>query len=281
MRLIVAATLALVLTPFAAAQQPRQPTPRTPAPQTPAPRTPAPKAPAKASVPRREAAVPFRVGETLTYDVSWSQFLTAGTAVAKVVEKRASSGSTAYSIVADGRPVPLVARFYAVYYKMDSLLDSFTVLSHATSLYSEENGRTRQSNTRFDRTAGRAFYDVPAEPSMKDDFTVPANVQDGLATLYAVRSHAFKAGEHFTIPVADDGSLYTVEFETSGPERVRVPLGDIDAWSLKITILDAQRQPAARNSGIWISTDARRLPVKLQSDLPVGSFVLALRDAHN
>jgi hypothetical protein len=222
--------------------------------------------------------VPFRVGETLTYDVSWSQFLTAGTAVSRVVEKKPSSGSTAYAIVADGRPVPLVARFYPVYYKMDSLLDSFSILSRETSSYSEEKGRKRQSNTRFDRGARRAYYESPSE-SAKLDFEIPPNVQDGLATLYAIRSHAFKAGERFTIPVADDGSLYSVEFETRGPERVRVPMGDVDVWNLRLTILDDKRQPAATNSGVWISTDSRRLPVKLQSDLPVGSFVLALRDA--
>jgi hypothetical protein len=222
--------------------------------------------------------VPFRVGETLTYDVSWSQFLTAGTAVSRVVEKKPSSGSTAYAIVADGRPVPLVARFYPVYYKMDSLLDSFSILSRETSTYSEENGRKRQSNTRFDRGARRAYYESPSE-SAKLNFEIPANVQDGLATLYAVRSHAFRAGERFTIPVADDGSLYSVEFETRGPERVRVPMGDVEAWNLRLTILDDKGQPAAANSGLWISTDTRRLPVKLQSDLAVGSFVLALRDA--
>jgi hypothetical protein len=272
MRPSVAVVIALALSTVVSGQQPRQPGARTP-------RTPAPKTePRPAPPPTREADVPFRVGETLTYDVSWSQFLTAGTATARVVEKKPSSGSTAYAIVADGRPVPLVARFYPVYYKMDSLLDSFSILSLETSSYSEENGRKRQSNTRFDRRSRRAHYEAPSE-SMKLDFEVPANVQDGLATLYAIRGHAFKAGERFTIPVADDGSLYGVEFETRGPERVRVPMGDIEAWNLRLTILDDKRQPAATNSGVWVSTDARRLPVKLQSDLPVGSFVLALRDA--
>ena len=32
--------------------------------------------PAKAAAPRVERAVPFHVGETLTYDVSWSAYLT-------------------------------------------------------------------------------------------------------------------------------------------------------------------------------------------------------------
>jgi hypothetical protein len=276
MRPGIAAVIALSLSTVVSGQQPRQPGTRTPTPRTtPAPRAPARPAPA---APAREAQVPFRVGEALTFDVSWSQFITAGTATTRVVEKKPSSGSTAYAIVADGRPVPLVARFYPVYYKMESLLDSFSILSLETSQYSEERDRKRQSTMRFDRKARRAYYDAPSE-SVKLDFEIPANVQDGLATLFAVRGHAFKSGERFTIPVADDGSLYSVEFDTRGPERVRVPMGDVDAWNLRLTILDDKRQPAATNSSVWISTDARRLPVKLQSDLPVGSFVLALRDA--
>jgi|KBSSwiStaDraftv2_1062776.scaffolds.fasta_scaffold09224_6 hypothetical protein len=273
MRPSVVAAILLALSTVVAGQQPRPPA------RTPAPRTPAAKPPAKsAAPPAREASVPFRVGETLTYDVSWSQFLTAGTATSRVVDKTTVPGSTAYNIVADGRPVPLVARFYPVYYKMVSLLDTFSVLSAQTSSYSEENGRKRESNTRFDRRTRRAFYEAPNE-SAKQNFEIPANVQDGLATLYAVRGHAFRAGERFSIPVADDGSLYNVAFETRGPERVRVPMGDVEAWNLRLTILDDKGQPAATNSGVWISTDPRRLPVKLQSDLPVGSFVLALRDA--
>lgn len=274
MRVSVAIAIAFVLSTVVFGQQPRQGGTRTPAPKTPATAT----APRPAPPAAREPDVPFHVGETLTYDVSWSQFLTAGTAVARVVEKKPSSGSTAYALVADGRPVPLVARFYPLYYKMDSLLDSFSILSQETSLYSEENGKKRQSNMRFDRTARRVFYEAPTQ-SMKEDFEVPANVQDGLATLYAIRGHAFKAGEHFTVPVADDGSLYSVEFETRGPEHVKVPMGDVEAWNLKLTILDSKKQPAATNSAVWISTDARRLPLKLQSDLPVGAFVLALREA--
>ena len=64
---------------------------------------------APAAVPRAERTVPFRVGETLTYDVSWSSFVTAGTAVATVKEKKPSFNSTAYYIVAEGRPTREVA----------------------------------------------------------------------------------------------------------------------------------------------------------------------------
>src|SRR5687768_9711242 len=71
---------------------------------------------------RREIAVPFRVGEILTFDVAYSTYLVAGTATSTVVEKKASDGSTAYYIVAEGRPLPLIARMFALFYKMDSLV---------------------------------------------------------------------------------------------------------------------------------------------------------------
>jgi hypothetical protein len=227
----------------------------------------------------REAAVPFRVGEVLTFDVAYATYLVAGTATSTVVEKKPSANSNAYYIVADGRPLPLIARLYALYYKMDTLLDSVTVLSQRSSLYTEEGDRRRTATTRFDRAARKAVFELQAESTAKDEFAVPPDVQDGLATLYALRTRTFKAGERLTIPVADDGELYSVQVEPTGPERLAMRLGEFEAWNLKISVRDAKGQPVGKNMAVWISTDARRLPLKLQADLPVGYFVLALKDA--
>jgi hypothetical protein len=239
-----------------------------------------PPAIAQRAVPRSEAAVPFKTGEKLTYDVSWSSLLVAGTATATVVEKKPSSNSTAYYIVAEGRPLPILTKLYKLYYKMDTLVDSFTLLSQRGSLYSEEGAAHQLGSTRFDRTARRAFYERQQETSAHADFPVPANAQDGLAALYAVRTRALRAGEAFTTPVADSGALYTVKVDVGAPAQVKVPLGEFDAWSLKAGITDAQGQPVWKNIVVWISNDARRLPVKLQAELPVGQFVLALREAN-
>ncbi|MBS1816603.1 MAG: DUF3108 domain-containing protein [Acidobacteria bacterium] len=234
-------------------------------------------APAPAPAPRQEAAVPFRVGETLTFDVAWSNYLVAGTATSRVVEKRSSYNSTAYYIVAEGRPIPLVERFYQVYYKMDSLLDSYSTLSQRSSLYSEEGSRRSFASTLFNRSAGRATYEEQNQAAVQ--LTVPANVQDGLATLYTLRSRTFTAGDSLTVPVADEGSLYSVRFDVGAPAPLKVPIGQVEAWPLRVTIRDASNQPVGQNVAAWISTDARRLPLKLQADLPVGNFALALRSA--
>ncbi|OFW22010.1 MAG: hypothetical protein A3H97_02785 [Acidobacteria bacterium RIFCSPLOWO2_02_FULL_65_29] len=229
----------------------------------------------------REAAVPFMVGETLTYDVSWSSVLVAGTATAQVVEKKASPPGAAYAIVVDGRPVPLVARLYNLYYKMDTLVDSFTLLSRGGSLYSEEGAEKSTVTTRFDRTARRAFFERRSATLEKADISIPADAQDGLAVLYALRGRTFKAGDRFTTPVADSGSMYTVQVDVAAPGPVRVPVGEFTAWNLKGAISDAQGQPVWKDIVVWISNDARRLPVKLQAELPVGTFVLALKEVRN
>lgn len=271
MRTLALVTLALSLTALSSAQTTRRPAP-APKPSTPKPAAPRPEA-------KREQAVPFTVGETLTYDVSWSGFVTAGTAVTRVTEKRASFGSTAYAVVAEGRPLPIIARLYPLYYKMDSLADSFTLLSQWSALYVEEGSRKRLASTRFDRSARKARYEIENDATAKLDLTIPASAQDGLTALYAVRARAFKAGDRVTIPVADDGALYSVEFHTTGQERVRVPFGNVEAWKVGIRILDVGGKEVGSNAGAWFSSDARRLPVKLQADLPVGNFVLQLREA--
>lgn len=271
--LSLAAAGLVALTLHASAQQPARQTP-------PKARTPAPATRRPAAAPRVEAAVPFAVGETLTYDVAWSNYLVAGSATTRVMEKRPSFNSTAYYVVAEGKPIPLIARFYSVYYKMDSLLDSFSTLSQRSSLYTEENGEKRSATTVFNRSTRRAsFESKEGTQTMKDELVVPADVQDGLATLYTLRGRAFRAGETVSVPVTDNGTLYTVRFEVGAPEPIRVPMGSVTAWNLRVTILDATNQSVGTNVRAWISTDARRLPVRLQADLPVGNFALALRSA--
>jgi hypothetical protein len=58
-----------------------------------------------------------------------------------------------------------------------------------------------------------------------------------------------------------------------------VGFGTVDGVRVDVAILDPEGLPAAENAAVWVSTDSRRLPLKLQADLTVGSFVLVLRSA--
>lgn len=238
-----------------------------------------PAAPGAIKPPRVERSVPFRVGETLTYDVSWSSYVTAGTAVATVKEKKASYNSTAYYIVAEGRPTPILSKLYTLYYKLDTLLDSYTLLPQRGSVYSEEGKRHRFKTTRFDRAAQKAFFEYQAGTTAKDDFPISPVVQDALSAIYVLRAIPIKTGDRMTMPVSDNGENYKVVFDVGALERVRTPIGEMNAWKVKPSIFDPKGKAQGRNVGIWISDDVRKLPVKFQAELAVGSFNLVLREA--
>jgi hypothetical protein len=206
-----------------------------------------------AQAPRRDASVPFDVGETLTFDVTYSQFLVAGTAVSRVVERQTTTGRSSYHISVEGRPIELLERLYKLYYRMDTLLDTATLLPHSARLYSEEGTRRRTSTTTFDRAGNRAFLEVETETKAALAFDVPPQVQDGLSALYIFRTMSVNPGDTYTLPVVDEGTLYEVSASVGPAEPVKV--------------------------AVWVSTDSRRLPLKLQADLTVGSFVLVLRSA--
>lgn len=231
-----------------------------------------------AAAPRAERAVPFAVGETLTYDVSWSSYLTAGSATTTIKEKKPSFNSTAYYIVAEGRPTPLIAKLYSVYYKIDSLLDSFTLLPQRGSVYSEEGQRHRFKTTQFDRAANKVLFEYKSDTTVKDAFATSPVAQDALSAIYVLRAIPLKTGDRITMPITDNGINYKVTFEAGAPEKVRTPRGDQAAMKIRLSVVDGKNQPVGRNIAIWLSDDARRLPVKLQADLPVGSFNLLLRD---
>ena len=223
--------------------------------------------------------MPFRVGETLTYDVSWSAYVTAGTAVATVKEKRPSFDSVAYYIVAEGRPTPLVSKLYALYYKLDTLLDSYTLLPQRGSTYSEEGSRHRFKATRFDRATQKALFDYQSGTTARAEFAVPPYTQDALSAIYVLRAVPMKAGDRMTMPISDDGRNLKLQIAVGAAERVTVPLGEFNALKITPSIFDDRNQPVGRNLALWISDDPRRMPVKIQASLPVGSFVVALREA--
>jgi hypothetical protein len=236
-----------------------------------------PTAPAAQSA-RTERPVPFKIGETLTYDVSWSSYLTAGTATAIVKEKKPSFNSTAYYIVAEGRPTPLVSKLYTLYYKMDTLLDAYTLLPQRGSVYSQEGSRHRFKVSQFDHAAHKVFFEYESSGKVTDTFAVPPYVQDALSAIYVLRAVPVEAGARITMPVTDNGTNYKVQVEVAPAERIRTPFGDASAWKLRLGIVDPAGKPQGRNVALWLSDDARRLPMKLQAELPIGSVNLALRD---
>lgn len=240
-------------------------------------RKPAPPAPA-ASKPRAEVRVPFRAGELLTYDVSYSTYVTAGTVTLSVQNKRPSYNSLAYYVVAEARPTPLMSKLYTLYYKADVLMDVYTLLPQRAGVYSEEGQRHQMKVTTFDNDARKATFENVTAKNGKRELNVPAFTQDALSAIYVIRALPLKVGSRETIPVSTGGRAYRAQVSVEGAEALKTPGGPFQTFRIRTTLSEDGR-PSGRPIHLWISDTPSRVPVKLQSELAVGSFLLTLTQA--
>jgi hypothetical protein len=221
--------------------------------------------------------VPFKVGETLSYDVSWTSFVTAGTATLSVKERRAMGpGKSAYYLVAEGIPSSMVGKLYSLYYKAESLIDTKTLLPAMSTVYSDEGGRKRHKTTTFAGN-GTVQYQIKTASVATSTVKVPATAQDPLGAIYILRALPLKQGLALSIPMTDSGKAYTMRVRVDARENVKSAIGTLPAWKVALTVTEANGKPTEDgNLLVWISDDARKLPLKFTAGLTVGSFQLTL-----
>ena len=220
--------------------------------------------------------VPFKAGETLTYDVSWTTFLTAGQATLSVKERRpGAAGRARYYLVAEAQPSSMLQRLYRLYYKAESMLDTRTLRPSTATVFSDENGRTRHKTTTF-LGNGTVNYEVKTASTVKSSVKMPATAQDPLGAIYVLRALPLKPGQApFVIPVADSGKAYTMRVSVGARESVKTGIGTVPALKLTLAVTGPDGK-ADSPLTIWLSDDARRLPLKMVAGLTVGSVQLTL-----
>jgi hypothetical protein len=231
------------------------------------------------AAPLAEHPVPFAPGEVLEYDITRVPYLVSGTARATVLEKRPGCSSLVYRIVAEGQPVPLLARLYRLTYRVATVLDAVNLLPYAGAVYSEEGARRRMKLTRFDPRARTVRFEMDSPTGMRKDLPPRTGAHDPLSLLYALRSLPLYAGQQMVVPVTESGRWYTVTLRTEARDRIETGLGELIAWRLAGEVHDEAGRRPLRGLTVWFSDDARRWPVKLTAVLRFGPLTFTLRTA--
>ena len=78
------------------------------------------------------------------------------------------------------------------------------------------------------------------------------------------------------IPIVDSGKSYTMRVKVGGLENVKSGLGTLRALKLSMTIIDAAGKAEGSGFSVWLSDDARKLPLKMTAGLSIGSVHLTL-----
>jgi hypothetical protein len=227
-----------------------------------------------ASPPRIQA---FKPGETLTYRISWSDIVTAGTAVMEVKEEKLPNGKKGLRFIATSRSVGVVDKVYPVKDTVQSLFDPQSMQSLSFNLNENHGKRKRTRTLTFDHAARTVVSTLNNDPPQT--MAIPDQIQDALSSLFYLRTmDDFIAGKTHVINVYDSGKNWSVDVITLGREKVKTPAGEFATIKVKTF---PRYEGVFMNKGeifIWLTDDSRKIPVLMKSTISIGSIMTTLTD---
>jgi len=222
--------------------------------------------------PKIEALEP---GEILTYDITWSNIITAGTATTEIKEETLADGKQVLLFIVTTHSAGLVDTFYRVNDRLESVFDPGIMQSLKFSLNENHGKKKRRRELVFDHVNKTVTSTLNEDPP--ETMIIPDQVQDALSSLYYLRTRDdFIVGKPIIIQVYDSGKNWSVEVHTLGREKVTTPAGEFA--TIKVRTFP-KYEGVFMNKGeifIWLTDDSRKTPVLMKSTIAIGSIVSTL-----
>ncbi len=216
----------------------------------------------------------FGPGESLTYDVSWSKIVTAGTAVMEVKQETTPDRKDLLRFIVTSRTVGLIGKLYPLGDTIWTVFDPQIMQSLSYNLTASRGKRKRRVRLVFDHARKTAVSTTNDDPP--ETVAIPDQVQDTLSALYYVRTREdLDSGRPITFEVCDHGKTWPVAVQTVGKEKVQTRAG-------KFATLKVRAQKGLLMSEgemfIWFTDDSRKVPVLIKSTVSIGSLVFTLTE---
>ncbi len=219
---------------------------------------------------------PFNPGERLTYSISWSKMLSAGTAAMEVKKEKAGDGGEVFRFISTARTIGMVDSIYPVRDTVKSLFDPRTRESLSYDLDQSHGKRKKKRRMVFDHEAGTVAF---TENDKKEVIAIPEQTQDALSSLYYLRTKKdFIVGTPIVFNIHDGGKNWSVEVHVLGREKLKTSLGEFDTIKVKTY---PKYEGVFMHKGeifIWLTDDSRKIPVLMKSTITIGSIVSTLTD---
>jgi len=223
------------------------------------------------SKPVNEAPGTFPLQETLIYSVEW-RLIDAGEARLTQDPKRSK-----LHVESTG----LVSKLY----KLDDSYDlemegDFCALS--TTLDARERSRHHETKVIYEYSKGKASYverDLIKNSVMKTAETeIPACTHDIIGALYNLRTLKLEPGQSTTMAVSDGKKSASARIEAQQNEQIKTNAGTFNTVRYEAFVFGGVLYARKAQLLIWVSDDARRLPVqiRIRMSFPIGTITLEL-----
>lgn len=236
-----------------------------------------------------DPVVPFIDGETLTYEGKISKVI-QGIAVADLTltVSKTPDGDD-YLIKADARSKGTLLKLFRFSFvqEVQSSVDSDTFSALKTVKHDVQKERVRNSEALFDYRERRVTY-VETDPNepMRPPRRIASEIDEGshdlISGVYSLRMMPLAVGKTFRMSVSDSGLVYDIPIRVTAREQQKTIFGKQWCFRVEPEVFGENRLIEREGKMIiWITDDARRLPVRSQVHSPYGKIEIKLKSAKN
>jgi hypothetical protein len=218
---------------------------------------------------------PFQIGERLTYEVTWLN-ITAAIAVMEVVPIDGPQDRPVAKLIGTAQSTPILTTFFPVDNRVESELDLDTLVPDHMTFRRREGKKKEDIEYAFHQKAGTV---LTLRGGVTETLPMPARTQDIVSCLYYTRA---------ALPPIPGASLKMNVYHDKKNRPVEVRVEDIEtiegAWGKAETVRVLVIMPFQglfMNQGnvrVWVTTDERRIPLRMKAKVVLGSIVADLVD---
>lgn len=231
---------------------------------------------------RRPASEPFSPGEQLLYSISYLG-VAAGDFSLEVLPLKIISNRKAYHI----RGIAVSSPVFSLFYRLNDIVESFMdydgEFSHRFHILLDESKQKRDSLELNDSEKAQTYYwnrwDHKANgySETKEYATIQPFSQDSLSALYYVRTIPLPDGAVITFPVVSEGKNWEAVCNVVRREEVDSPWGKVKAVVIRPEMKYQGLLKKSGDSYLWLTDDYRRIPLRLEAKVRIGSVVANLK----
>jgi len=213
------------------------------------------------------------VPEKLVYDMTWTG-IKAGTATQEIIDEGDS-----IRIVSIARSADWISVFFPVEDRVESLLAKVPPpqlgLPRDFRMKVREGKHRRDKEIIFDHDKGKARY-IDHLNGEKVELEIGKNTYDPYSSFYYVRTLPLEVGKSVFVSLLDNKQLWNVEIQVLKKEKLDTILGKINTILIKPLMKSEGIFQKKGEIYIWLTDDARRIPVKMKTKVTIGSVTATL-----
>lgn len=240
-------------------------------------------------LPKSDKSLPFAIGEKLTYEGKLSKIISGISVADLVMTVKGIENTDDLLIEAEARSKGTLLKLFRFTFlqQISSTVENGDFVAMRTVKHDVQKERVRDSEAAFDYGERRVTYTEvnPKEP-MRPPRTIASELNgkthDIISGIYQLRLLPLRVGESFEMAVSDSGLVYNIPVKVTARERQKTALGKIWCFRVEPAIFGPGRFIEQEGSmTIWITDDARRIPMRSVVKTSFGKLDIKLKSAAN